>query len=148
MAIYRPQRPRWRLALLTGAVGLFVGVLVGWGLLRPEPDPGEVLGDVRRTLASAAATLEVVEVEYAESVRNGRIVASPEYQGARDALASSRARYLEAREAVAAVAPNAASAIDASYGQLQRLIERRTAVENVSRVAGDLRQMLTRVIGG
>ncbi|MDP8957476.1 MAG: hypothetical protein M3N24_11075 [Actinomycetota bacterium] len=148
MAIYRPQRSRWKPAAIAGIAGLIVGLLVGWGILRSEPEPAEVIRQVRASLSSAAATLEVVEVEYAESVRDGRIVATPEFQGARAALTSSRERYLEAREAVATVAPNAASAIDAAYQELQRLVERRAPRNDVSDLADDLRRMLNEALAG
>src|SRR5687768_16798940 len=98
MAIYRPPKRRWTVAVATGLIGLLLGLLLGWGLLRPEPDPADVLGDLRATLISAAGTLEVVAIEYAESVEDGEVVAEPEYRGARDALASSRQTYEEVRE--------------------------------------------------
>jgi hypothetical protein len=148
MAIYRPQRPRWRLAAVAGLVGLGVGLLVGWGLLRPEPDPAEVLGKVRASLASAASTLEVVGIEYAESVEDGQVVASPEYQGARDALASSRRRYDEARPGVAAVSPENASAIDDAYDRLVAAMDARAPAEEISGHVRELREMLAGALGG
>lgn len=148
MAIYRPQRPRWRTAVWAGLLGLGIGLLIGWGLLRPAPDPAEVLGEVRAALASAAGTLEVVEIEYAESVEDGRVVSSPEYQGARDALVSSRARYEEARAGVAAVAPETASAIDDAYDRLRAAVEARAPAEDISTSVRELREMLTGALGG
>jgi hypothetical protein len=148
MAIYRPQRPRWRLATVAGLLGLGVGLLVGWGLLAPEPDPAEVLGEVRASLASAASTLEVVGIEYAESVEDGKVVASPEYEGARDALASSRARYQEARDGLVAVSPEGASAIDDAYDRLEAAMAARASDEEVSSLVGDLREMLPGALMG
>ena len=148
MAIYRPQRSRWKPAAIAGVAGLIIGLLVGWGILRPEPEPAEAVRQVRASLVSAAGTLEVVEVEYVESVRGGRIVATPEFQGARAALRSSRERYLEAREAVAATAPDAASAIDAAYEELERLVERRAPPREVSERTRTLRGMLLDALGG
>ncbi len=148
MAIYRPQRPRWIPAVITGVVGLLVGLLVGWGVLRPEPNPAEVMGDVRATLRSAAGTLEIVEIEYAESVEDGEIVSSPEFEGARDALDSSRQRYLEVREAVAALSPNTASEIDDAFDRLEGLVKRRAPSEDVADLARELADMLTGALGG
>jgi hypothetical protein len=148
MAIYRPQRPAWRVALLWGGVGLLVGLLVGWGLLRPEPDPAEVLSEVRSSLASASATLEVVQIEYAESVEDGEIVARAEFEGARDALASSRASYSEARSAVAAVESQTASAIDSAYEGVERAMAARGDERDVSEMIAELRQMLDEALGG
>jgi hypothetical protein len=142
VAIYRPARRPWRSVVLAGVTGLVVGVALGWGLLAPEPDPAEVLAEVRAGLSSAAATLEVVEIEYAESVRDGAVVAEAEYRGARDALASSRQRYAEVRDAVAALSAETASEIDASYQELERLIAAKARADEVAAVSTGLRELL------
>jgi hypothetical protein len=133
--------------VIAGVLGLVVGLLAGWGLLRPEPDPAQVLGDVRATLASAAGTLEVVEIEYAESVEGGEIVAGPEFEGARDALALSRRHYLDVRDAVLAISPESASAIDDAYDELEGLVEGRGPIDEVAELARELREMITGAIG-
>jgi DNA-binding MarR family transcriptional regulator len=90
----------------------------------------------------------VVRVEYAESVEDGEVVATPEYEGGRGALASSRSRYLEVREAVASVAPDTAAEIDRAYDELERLVYARAPTEEVATAAGELADMLTRALGG
>jgi DNA-binding FadR family transcriptional regulator len=90
----------------------------------------------------------VVQVEYAESVENGRVVATPKYKGARGALASSRSRYVGVREAVASVAPDTAAEIDRAYDELERLMDARAPTEDVATLAGELADMLTGVLGG
>jgi hypothetical protein len=148
MAIYRPPRRRWTVGVTTGLIGLLLGLLIGWGLLRPEPDPAEVVGTIRSGLVSAAGTLEVVGIEYAESVEDGKVVAEPEYEGARSALASSRERYLEARPGVTAISPDTASSIDRAYDDLERSIERRAPEEEVTELTESLAAMLTQALGG
>lgn len=148
MAIYRPQRRRWTLAAAAAAAGLLVGLVVGWGLLRPDPDPVEAIEEVQRALVQAAGTLEVVEIEYEESVEDGRVVTSAEYEGARSALASSRERYLAVRDAVAAISPDGASRIDDAYGELEGLVAGLAPVEEVSALVEELREMLTGALGG
>lgn len=147
MAIYRPQRRRWTVAAGAAAAGLLVGLLVGWGLLRPGPDPVGAIEEVRSALLQAAGTLEVVEIEYAESVEDGSVIASPEYEGARDALASSREQYDEVGEAVAAISPDAASAIDDAYAELERAVSDLAPPEEVSARVEELREMLTGALG-
>src|ERR671918_2632349 len=148
MAIYRPPKRRWTIGVTKGLIGLLFGLLIGWGLLRPEPDPAEVVGTIRSGLVSAAGTLEVVGIEYAESVEDGNVVAEPEYEGARSALVSSQARYLEARPGVTAISPDTASSIDRAYEDLERSIERRAPEAEVTQLTESLAQMLTEALGG
>ena len=136
------------MGLIWGVIGLLVGLVVGWGLLRPDPDPAEVLTEVRSNLASAAGTLEVVEIEYGESVEDGEIVASPEFEGARDALASSRSTYAEARPAVAAINEGTAAAIDDGYDAVEDSIESRADEAEVSTLITELRASLSGALGG
>lgn len=121
MAIYRPQGRRWIRAAIAAAAGLLVGLLLGY-LLRGSPDPLEAVEETRTTLLGAAATLEVVGVEYVEAVEDGEIVAPAEYDGALSALASSRERYAEAAEVVALLSPASARAIDEGYRGLETSI--------------------------
>lgn len=148
MAIYRPQRRRWTLAGATGLAGLLLGVLLGWGLLRPAPDPVAAIEELRTALVQAAGSLEIVEIEYSESVEGGEIVARPEYEGARDALASSRDRYAEVRDAVEAISPDLAAEIDRGYAELERLVGQPAPPEDVSALTEELRGALTGALGG
>jgi hypothetical protein len=106
---------------VAGLAGLLVGLLTGYAL-RSAPDPATAIEETRTALLGAAATLEIVGVEYAESVEDGRIVARPEYDAALSALSSSRERYAEAAEVVAVVSPVSARAIEDGYGRLERMI--------------------------
>lgn len=147
MAIYRPQRPRWILPTVTAVAGLLVGLLVGWGLLRPEPDPAEALQTVRTEVVGAAGSLEVFAIEYAEAVENAQVVAPRELEGARAALASSRERYEAVAGAVTVIAPDAAAAITQTYDELERLSEQRAPEEDVAALADELDELLKGVIG-
>lgn len=132
--------------MAAGVVGFLVGLLVGWGL-QPDPDPAEALEEVEAALRGAEGSLEVVGVEYAESVTDGEVVATPEYEGARAALASSRNRFLEVRQAVASVAPNNAAEIDRAYDELKRLVDERAPSEQVASLVTELADMLTGALG-
>jgi hypothetical protein len=144
MAIYRPTRRRWPLALAAGCLGLGAGVGVGALVARGSPDPVAAVRALRADLAGAAALLEVVEVEYRESVARGRVVAEAEYRGARDALERSRTRYLAARPALRVLDPAAADAIDRAYDALAALVDRRGDPGEVQAAARSLRALLAR----
>lgn len=121
MAIYRPSKPRWPALLSVGVIGLLLGLGAGF-LLGPDPDPVAVARDLRTDLAGAAGLLEVVQVEYEESVSGTRVTSPREYRAARAALGRSRDRFGDVRPAVAALSVRAAGAIDAGYDRAEALI--------------------------
>jgi multidrug resistance efflux pump len=149
MAIYRPRRRAWRLGVASAVLGALVGLILGWAIWgRAERDPTEALANVRTSLTSAAGTLEVVEVEYRESVEDGDVVSTPEYEGARDALARSQERYLEVAGAVRTLDPDAAREIEDLYAELERLVGQLAPEDEVSQRVGELADLLVGVIGG
>jgi hypothetical protein len=125
MAIYRPPKPRWRAALVGGLAGVAVGVLVGVLASRADPDPAEAARAVRSELIRAASSLDVVAIEYAESVDAGEVVQDAEYEGAKDALASSRARFDDVRAAVEVLDPDRAASIAEGYDAIEQRVESR-----------------------
>lgn len=147
MAIYRPQRRRWTVLVAAAVLGLLIGLAIGWAL-RSDPDPVEAIADVRSSLVQAAGTLEVVEIEYDEAVADGEVVARPELEGARAALASSRERYREVGDAVAAISSETASAIGDGYEDLERSIADLAPPEEVAARSADLRERLLGALGG
>jgi hypothetical protein len=148
MAIYRPRTRRWPLAASVGLLGLVIGFVLGWAIgARGELDPAEALAVLRSTLTTVAGTLEVVEVEYRESVRGGRIVSSPEYEGARDALDRSRERYRSVREALRTLDPDLVTRADALFSDLERMLTERASPDEVSGRARDLAALLRGAVG-
>lgn len=149
MAIYRPPKPRWRLVAAGVAAGLTGGLLLGAFVLgQKTPDPADAIRAVRSDLSAAAAALEVLEVEYGESVKDGRVVSEVEYRGARDVLARSRAHYLRSRAAVVAIDPAGAREVEKRFAELRSLVERHAPADDVAAGAGALTQLLIGVLGG
>jgi hypothetical protein len=132
-----------------GLVALAVGFGLGWGLKGDDrPDPVEALTSLRSTLTTAAGTLEVVEVEYRESVQDGQVVSSPEYEGARDALERSRQRYLGARPALRELDPGLVTSADALYSDIEQLVDEHAPTEEVTEATGELADLLGSAVGG
>ena len=133
MAIYRPARSRWPLALAVGAVALVVGVLAGLALTGGDDD-GSDATEIQSALFAAAGSVEVAAIEYEEAVEAGGDIASrSEYEGARDALSSGRTRYTEVREALSALAPDRVDGLDAAFDEAEELMaDAREATEVVT----------------
>ena len=138
MAIYRPPKARWPVATVAGAVGVVCGLLIGLVIGSKEPDPLDAAREVRASLVAAAGSLEVAVIEYEEAVGPGGLERPAEYEGARDAFASSRARYAEARPALAALAPAEAARLDELYDRCSELVEERAPEAEVEECAGEL----------
>jgi hypothetical protein len=142
MAIYRPPKPRWRAAVGAGLVGVVVGMIAGILVSRSEPNPVEAARSVQAELDRAASSLEVVAIEYDESVDGGEVVSDGEYRGTQDALESSRTRFDDVRAALELLAPDRAGSIDDAYDAVQRSIEARADPAEVTQELDSLTALL------
>ena len=121
MAIYRPARARWPLAVAVGIVALIVGVLVGLALTGDDGSTGAE--DIQAALFAAAGSVEVAGIEYEEAVAaGGDITSRSEYAGARDALESGRSRYQEVRDSLESLAPERVDGLDEAFDEAEGLM--------------------------
>lgn len=141
MAIYRPPKPRWPLALISALVGVGAGIIIAL-VLAGDPDPRDAALDAKAELSSAAGSLEVAAIEYDESVENGEIVNENEYRGAQGALTSSRARFDEARAVLEVLAPDVAESLAAGYDRVAGLME---DLEDPAEVEAALQELATQL---
>ena len=123
MAIYRPPKARWPVALAAALGGLLVGLLVGAVALSDDPDPRDAVVEIQSTLVSAAGSLEVAGIEYDEAVEGTEVAQDAEYDGALAAIESSRARYGEVRGALDVLAPAYAEGVDSLYAECRELMD-------------------------
>ena len=142
MAIYRPQKPRYRLVLGAAVVGLLVGLVAGLILGGDDPDPVDAVREIRVTLTEASSLLEIVEIEYAEALEDGSGAGDPEYEGALDAFARSRSHWRRARPAIDLLASDDAATIDARYEDLETAMEAEALPEEVNELTAELSDML------
>lgn len=142
MAIYRPPKARWPLAVAAGLAGALVGLLVGLALGSSDPDPRAVAGDIQAKLAAAAGSLEVAEIEYEEAIDGTEVTSPAEYEGALAALASSRDRYREVRPALDVLAPSLVERLDQLYEECTELMDRAAEEPEVARCTTDLEAAL------
>jgi hypothetical protein len=140
VTISRPARPRWPGILAAGIAGILIGVGVGLALGGgdDESDPLAGVRDARGSLQRSASVLDIVTVEYAEGVQDGRVVSAPEYQGARRAIARSRELYADARPVLVYVDAELATRIDDAF---QRLAQEASARVPEEELAADARAL-------
>jgi hypothetical protein len=138
VAIYRPPKARWPLAVAAGLAGLLCGVVLGAVLFSADPDPLEAAGEIKASLVAAAGSLEVAAIEYEEAVPDGEVDREPEYEGALAAFESSRERYGEVRGALDVLVPDLVDGLDASY---ERCGEMMTAVADAAEVEACLAEL-------
>jgi hypothetical protein len=127
------------------AVGLAIGLALGGD---DQQDPLQGVRDARASLRQASGVLEVVPVEYAEGVQDGRLASEPEYQGARRAIERSRDLYGEARPVVAYIDAERATDLDHAYERLARAVAARAPTQDVELQAGELESALEQALGG
>jgi hypothetical protein len=142
MAIYRPPKPRWPLAVGTLVVGLLIGLGLGFALGGEDFDAADAATEIRGTLSAAAGSLEVASIEYSEAVEGGEVVAEAEYRGAVDAVESSRSQYEEVEPAVEGIAPGVATEISDSYDEVERLMSDVADEEEVAAALAELEELL------
>lgn len=120
MAIYRPPKARWPLAIAAALTGLLAGLLMGLFIGRDEFDPAESGREIKTRLSSAAGSLEVAAVEYGESVAAGEVTKQAEFAGALAAVASSREKFSEVRPALEIVFTRQIDTIEDLYDDAER----------------------------
>ena len=143
MAIYRPPKARWPLAIAVGAVSLAIGIGIGVLLGSDGLDPADAAAQVRSELISAAGSLEVAAVEYEESVSDGEVTRRAEYEGSLDALASSEDRYGGVAPALETLASTRADSISSAYDRCGNLMADLADPNEVGACLTDLRDLLS-----
>ena len=142
MAIYKPPKARWPLAVFAAVAGVLIGIAIGFLIGREEPNAAEGVRLVRQELTAAAAGLEVAGIEYSESVEDGEVVNDTEYQGSLDAVESSRDRYETVADALATLAPQQADAIESGYDEVAAAMEDHEPPEDVEASLSALADLL------
>ena len=142
MAIYRPPKARWPLALGVGIAALVAGLLIGLALGSGDPDPAAAAQDVKAELVSAAGALEVASIEYEESVSGGEVTRQEEYEGALSAVESARERYGSVRPALASLVPSLAAEIDDGFDRCEELMAEPADPAEVAAALGELEGLL------
>ena len=124
MAIYRPRRSPWPLAIGIGLLMLLIGFGIGYAAFgtRP-PDLDAAAAEVQARLSESRGLLEVAAIEYREGAPDGTIVSEAEYGAAEQAVARADAAFAVVAGPMATLAPERVTAISDGFASLNRLID-------------------------
>ncbi len=96
MSFYQKPARRWPVALATGLAALIVGFAIGYPVGQDSaPSLAEQIADARADAADVSTKIAVIETEYPQAVKDGKVLAEVEYAGTRS-RAESAARNVEA----------------------------------------------------
>ena len=123
MAIYRPRRSPWPLALALAIVALLIGFGIGYAVFgtRP-PDLAAATAVVNERLGDARGLLEVAAIEYREGAPDGSIASQTEYEAAGQAVERAMTAYDEVAPALRELAPERATTIEDGFNEVQALM--------------------------
>ena len=143
MAIYRPTRGRRRALIWSAAGGLIVGGIGGFLVASTsQADTSEAARSIRSSLMRASGALEIVDIEYAEAVEDGAVVARAEYEGARDAAAEARAIFDDVRGPLQILAPDTASELSRNFTDLTDAVEATADENEIDAIVSSTRDLL------
>jgi hypothetical protein len=128
MSLYRqPTGSPARTIALATLAALLVGGVSGFAIGRstaPEPTLVELAADVRERIRPAQSALELVTIEYPQSVANGRVVAETEYAAARAQAHAAADTIAAARVDLAAINPSAVEKAGDAIAEVSELMSR------------------------
>ncbi|HVF53355.1 MAG TPA: hypothetical protein VNC78_07065 [Actinomycetota bacterium] len=142
MAIYRPPRPRWPLAIGAAATGLVIGLLTGLAIGNEEPSAAEGVSVMRTELAASAGSMEVASIEYEESISGGSVTEQSEYEATLVAINSSRMRFAKMEPLLESFAPDLVTQINDLYDEIATSVRQKVDPEELSPMFEELISLL------
>jgi hypothetical protein len=138
MSLYRQATgASVRLVALAAALALLVGAIAGFAIGRStadEPALTELIAEARAEVRPALNALELVTIEYPESIEGGRVVAETEYDAAL-AAAQTAIDTLRASSDLEALTPSDYQDAQSATDRVASLIEDRAAPATVEKAA-------------
>jgi hypothetical protein len=139
MSLYRQAgRASGRTLAIAAAAALVVGLAVGFAIGRasaPEPTLADKVADLRAKVGPAREGIELSATEYAQAVRDGRVVAPTEYGAAKADVQRAADAVAGARADLRALDRDRAARVDQSIAALGAAVGRRADPATVRRLA-------------
>ena len=152
MSLYRqPGRARARTTAIVAAITLLVGGGIGYavGAASSGDDDvsvSEAVAQLRRDLQPAANGLEIVTTEYPQGVKDGRVVAQAEYEGAKADVARAREAVADHADDLQALAPERAAALQRTLADLAGALEAKADEAEIDRFARQATDQLEAIL--
>jgi hypothetical protein len=138
MSLYRQAgRASGRTLAIAAVVACVVGLALGFVLgrvLAPEPTLADKVADLRAKVAPAREGIELSATEYAQAVRDGRVVAPTEYSAAKADVQRAADTIASARDDLRALGAARAAALEKAVADLQAAVSRRADLATVRRL--------------
>jgi hypothetical protein len=149
MSLYRsPARRSSRAIAIALVVGIVTGSIAGYlgGTSGQEPASlRKGLQHAQDTIRPAVDGISVVAVSYGTGVKDGKVVAPGQLQGAKDQLARVEASFTDARADLAVLDPDGAAKVATDLDQLGAKLDALAPVAEVEALAtsieGELRTL-------
>ena len=141
MAIYQAPRKRWRLGVGAGVIGVLIGLVAGLVVGGGSNDPLASLRDLDTKLEDAASPLDVLVIHGEAdtgSAGNPRVVT--------DAVARTKQRFDEVRDAVSAINADAVEEFDEHVAALEELAREDGDSDDIADEAEELAELLRGII--
>ena len=152
MSLYRQAgRASGRTLAIAAVVACVAGLALGFVLgrvLAPEPTLADKVADLRAKVAPAREGIELSATEYAQAVRNGRVVAPTEYSAAKADVQRAADTIASARDDLRALGAARAVALERAVADLQAAVSRRADLATVRRLGATASAQLRAALGG
>lgn len=140
MSLYRQvKRRNWRitaaLALICLALGFVVGFLIGKKSGEGQQSLSEAVAQLQQDLAPVLDGLELVTIEYPQSVKDGRIIAATEYKATQENINRTLDQYGKLHPELAAISPSEAASAQSALKDVERLVQDRAPASKVDAAA-------------
>lgn len=136
MSLYRQvKRRNWRitaaLALICVALGFASGFLVGKKSGAGQQSLSESVKQMQQDLASVLDGLELVTIEYPQSVKDGRIIAATEYKATQENIRRALDQYGKLHPELVAINSRKAGSAQPALKEVERLVQDRAPASKV-----------------
>jgi len=150
MSLYREpgqaRRRRRLIAAVTVAAVVVIALVIAL-VARSSGPPGhaERVKAAHAAAGQALDGLELVEIEYGQAVRDGRVVAPTEYQAAKGDVQRARDALVQHRDDVQAVDPAGLARAERALDAVRAAVEERVATAALHAKVAEARAIVTRL---